>query len=189
MKKIILIVDDDVLVLKTLQNLLRHEGYEILAAKSAAQAKEILSSVIPDLILSDIRMPAEDGTTFIENLKKNSSQPEMSRIPVVFITGYASEEAPVKAVQMGAYGYVLKPFDNDELRSTVRKAISGALPKEANLALGSLNKAFEELKQCVDQYRKIHEKSIGADPELSSFFEKLEESFLNVERHLVESER
>lgn len=189
MKKSILIIDDDPLVLKTLQNLLKQEDYEILTGKSTAQAEETLSTKTPDLILCDIRMPAEDGLTFVKRLRKNPPRPEIINVPVIFITGYASEEAPIKAMQMGAASYVLKPFDNEELRASIRKAISQGRVKETDRALSDLKVAFETLKALVERYQRLNQKVIKTDAELSRFFDKLEESLLEMERRLIESER
>ena len=124
MKTKILLVDDDPLVLKTLQNLLMREGFELQSAKSAQEAKGRLEQTTPNLIICDIRMPQQDGISFIKNLREGSFGRPNSDIPVIFITGYASEDAPVDAVKLGSKDYILKPFDMDELLKSIRNAIA-----------------------------------------------------------------
>lgn len=124
MKKNILLVDDDPLVLKSLQNLLLREGYAIDCAKTAAEAREKFQTKSFQLILCDIRMPGEDGITAIKKLREATKGGAESNVPCIFITGYASEEAPIEAVKLGAKDYLLKPFDLDELLASVRRHIA-----------------------------------------------------------------
>ena len=120
MKKTILIIDDDALVLKSLRNILKNEGCDLRFAKSTSEAEACLKELVPDLVISDIRMPGEDGISFFKRLKQYTGEGR-AEVPVLFITGYASEEAPIDAIKLGAKDYILKPFDLDELLSSVRK--------------------------------------------------------------------
>ena len=113
--------DDDPLVLKSVQNLLQRQGYELACAKSAEDAEAHLESNTPNLIICDIRMPRVDGISFLQRLKAKSPQEGASEIPVIFVTGYASEEAPIDALKLGAKDYILKPFDLDDLLESVKK--------------------------------------------------------------------
>lgn len=124
MRKKILVIDDDALVLKSLQNLLTRENYEVECVKSGGEAEAGLRQKSPDLIICDIRMPGQDGISVIKNLKSICQSELKKEIPFLFITGYASEEAPIDALKLGAKDYLLKPFDLDELVNSVRKNIS-----------------------------------------------------------------
>ncbi|PIQ86085.1 MAG: hypothetical protein COV74_06135 [Candidatus Omnitrophica bacterium CG11_big_fil_rev_8_21_14_0_20_45_26] len=123
MTKNILVIDDDVLVLRSVRNLLERQGFKVLAASSGDEAKNLILSNDINLIISDIRMPGQDGIALIGEIKQLIQQREMMEIPFVFITGYASEDAPIEAIKLGAKDYLLKPFDLDELLAAVRKNI------------------------------------------------------------------
>lgn len=124
MAKKILLIDDDVLVLKTLVNLFTRSGYEIETSKSAEEAYHKAKSTSFDLLISDIRMPGEDGIAFIKRIKNEMQTRGGKEIPFIFITGYASEDAPIEALKIGAKDYILKPFDLDELMKSVRKHLA-----------------------------------------------------------------
>jgi len=118
MKKKILIVDDDSLVLKTLQNLLSRHNYEVHCAKSSEDALRQVESGNFNLIVSDVRMPEQDGIELLKKIRANGLG-----TPFVFITGYASENTPIDAIKLGAKDYILKPFNLDELLESVKKYI------------------------------------------------------------------
>ena len=123
MPKKILLIDDDPLVLKTLENLFKRAGRAPFSVKSVTEAKEKLKEYTPDLIITDIRMPAQDGISFAKELKAGILGTEAAQVPLIFITGYASEEAPVDAVKLGARDYILKPFDLDALLASVEECL------------------------------------------------------------------
>lgn len=124
MKKKILIIDDDPLVLKTLQNLFIHSGYETECVKNGNEAiAKLKSNTEFNLVISDIRMPGKDGIAVINEIKKICKEQLRKELPFLFITGYASEEAPIDAIKLGAKDYLLKPFDLDELLASVKKNI------------------------------------------------------------------
>ena len=81
-----------------------------------------MSEKTPDLVISDIRMPGADGISLIKKIKDTGSK--NAQTPVILITGYASEDAPIDAIKLGVKDYILKPFDLDELLTSVRKYIS-----------------------------------------------------------------
>lgn len=123
MKKRILVIDDDVLVLKSVENLLAREGYEIERAKDGEEAEAKFRAADFDLVISDIRMPRQDGISVVTHLKQICSSEKKKEVPFIFITGYASEEAPIDAIKLGAKDYLLKPFDLDELVASVKRHI------------------------------------------------------------------
>ena len=118
MKKKILIVDDDLLVLKTLQNLLSRQNYEIICARSGEDAIHCFSLGNFNLIISDVRMPGQDGVELLKKIREKDLE-----IPFMFITGYASENTPIDAIKLGAKDYILKPFNLDELLESIKKYI------------------------------------------------------------------
>lgn len=123
MKRKILLIDDDGLVLKSVARLLGSRGYEVTVCKNGCDGVEAVKKSRFDLVISDVRMPRQDGLNtvrFIREVEKSKGWPTM---PVVFVTGYASETAPIEAIDLGSQGYVLKPFDYDRFLSVVRNAL------------------------------------------------------------------
>jgi len=123
MKKRILLIDDDALVLKTLEKLFARADYETRSAKDGNEAETTLRAEPFDLIICDVRMPGKDGISVMKGLKEICQKELKKDIPCIFITGYASEETPIDAIKLGARDYILKPFDLDELLSSVKRNI------------------------------------------------------------------
>jgi len=123
MPKRILIIDDDVLVLKTAKRVLEQNGFLVEIAKSGEAGIEKIKTDQFNLIICDVRMPEMDGIMTLKRIKTEMCQ-KAKDIPVIFITGYASEETPIDAIKLGAKDYILKPFDLDELLSSVKKHLS-----------------------------------------------------------------
>lgn len=117
-KPSILLVDDEVSVLYTLEAVLKPEGYQVLRASSAEEAYVLFQAESFDLVITDLTMPGDSGMTLLEKLLV--MRPE---ILVIMITAYGSEAVAVEAMKRGAYDYMPKPFSNDELRLTVRRAL------------------------------------------------------------------
>jgi CheY-like chemotaxis protein len=119
MAKRILVVDDDLSVLKSLEKLFKKQGYEVTSVSSGKLALECVEKVDFDLIIIDIRMPDLDGVETIKRIKEIRKSKSKQDIPVVFITGYSDVVAIDKAKQYGEV--ILKPFDLEELLSRIRK--------------------------------------------------------------------
>lgn len=117
-KPSILLVDDEASVLYTLEAILKPEGYQIVRASSAEEAYQLFQLESFDLVITDLTMPGESGMTLLEKLI--AVRPD---ILVIMITAYGSEAVAVEAMKRGAYDYMPKPFSNDELRLTVRRAL------------------------------------------------------------------
>ena len=115
----LLIVDDDIVVRDSLGKWFESEGFEVTIASGAAVALEILSRERFDLALVDIKMPGVDGIELQARLKE--VDPDM---PVIIMTGFASVETAVRALKNGAYDYITKPFDPDELVHLISNAIA-----------------------------------------------------------------
>jgi DNA-binding NtrC family response regulator len=113
----ILIVDDEAVVRESLGDWFREEGYDVETADSAKTALEKLARANWDIFLLDIRMPGIDGLELQRKLKE--AQPEAT---VIIMTAYASVESAVEAMKQGAYDYIIKPFNPDDLEHIVQKA-------------------------------------------------------------------
>jgi diguanylate cyclase (GGDEF)-like protein len=118
-KSTLLIVDDEASVLSVLNRILSGE-YGILTAKTGKEALKLAQEQHPDLILLDILLPDLDGYNVIVQLKSNA---ETNAIPVIFITGLASEDAEEKSFLLGASDFIIKPFKPAAIRARIRKQL------------------------------------------------------------------
>ncbi len=114
----ILLVDDDPGLLRLLSIRLRAEQYEVEAVESAEKALSVLSRFRPDLVISDLRMDKMDGIGLLKELQTRSPG-----LRVLIMTAHGTIPDAVVATQSGAFGFLTKPIDKDELMSTVEKAL------------------------------------------------------------------
>lgn len=115
----ILVVDDERSMRDFLQILLQKEGYAVDTANNAHMAQECLDKTSYDLVISDIRMPEVSGLELLEIIKEQ--YPDM---PVIMITAFASPDDAVLAMKNGAFDYISKPFNVDEIKSVIESATS-----------------------------------------------------------------
>jgi len=127
----ILLVDDDPGLLRLLSIRLRAEGYEVEAVESAHKALSILHRFSPDLVITDLRMDKMDGIGLLKELQTRSPG-----LRVVIITAHGTIPDAVTATQHGAFGFLTKPIDKDELMSLVERAlkVSGTVDVEDDWA-------------------------------------------------------
>ncbi|MFZ7112131.1 MAG: sigma-54-dependent transcriptional regulator [Desulfatiglandales bacterium] len=114
----ILIVDDEKNYLVVLDAILGPEGYETLTANNAHDALRLIRESDLDLVITDMKMPGMSGMELLEESKK--IKPE---IPIIMMTAYGTIEMAVEAMKKRAYDYITKPFQNEELKLTVKKAL------------------------------------------------------------------
>lgn len=114
----ILIIDDEEDILNTLSEVVTKWGYLPIVARDGDDALRKFDEVPIDLILSDIRMPKVDGLTLLERIKKIS--PETI---IILLTGYPSVETAVRAMKNGAYDYLTKPINLDELKVKIERGL------------------------------------------------------------------
>lgn len=116
-KASVLVVDDDVRMLRLMQRTLELEGYRVLLASSGEATLKLLDEETPDLVLLDIMLPGMDGYSVCRRIR------EFSEIPVIMVTAKGNEEEKVEGLDAGADGYVTKPFSVSELAARVRAAL------------------------------------------------------------------
>ncbi len=114
----LLIVEDELIARENLEHVLHKEGYDIVAVESGAEAFQELDRAEYDLVLTDLRLPGLDGMQVLQRVKEVSPNTE-----VIMITGYATVASAVEAMQKGAYHYLAKPFQIEEMRVLVRQAL------------------------------------------------------------------
>ncbi len=144
-KSRILVVDDETVVKQVVVDFLEMKGFEVVGADNGVEAMEKLSEAPFDLVLSDIRMPEMDGLALLKKVKKNYPDTGM-----IMFTGFADIHAAVDAMKLGAYDYVAKPFNFDELLMNVERAL-----EKANLI--RLTKEYQETleKKVMEQSARI----------------------------------
>jgi DNA-binding NtrC family response regulator len=114
----VLIVDDEARMAEVVSAALRRAGYECLACTSGAAALAALEERGADVVVSDWKMPEMDGVELLRQLHERRPG-----LPVILLTGYGSVRSAVAAMREGAFHYLTKPFDNDELRALVARAL------------------------------------------------------------------
>jgi two-component system response regulator PilR (NtrC family) len=115
----VLVVDDEANVRELLTVILGRDGYQVRTAPDGAQALAAFREGKMDLVLQDLKMPGMDGLALLKSLKEVAPT-----IPVIVLTAFATWDSAVEAMRLGAYDYLKKPFDNDQVRHTVQRAIT-----------------------------------------------------------------
>jgi two-component system, NtrC family, response regulator PilR len=126
----ILVVDDEPSVRQYLEVLLSRSGYTLATAPGVAEARESLKGGDIDLVVSDMRLGKGSGLEVLKAARGLVSSPE-----VILITAYGTPAAAVEAMRQGAYDYICKPFDNEELKLLVQKALEKRALREENQQL------------------------------------------------------
>ncbi|MDH3410168.1 MAG: sigma 54-interacting transcriptional regulator [Gammaproteobacteria bacterium] len=147
----ILLVDDDPGLLRLLSIRLRAEGYDVEAVESAHKALAILNRFTPDLVITDLRMDKMDGIGLLKELQTRSPG-----LRVVIITAHGTIPDAVVATQSGAFGFLTKPIDKDELMITVEKAlkVSGSADVEEGWAAEIITRN-QGVKEVLQQAKMV----------------------------------
>lgn len=117
--KAILVVDDEEPIRWSLARSLRREGYRVLTAQNGAEALRIVQQEAPDLVLLDLRLPDIHGLEVLRTIKAGRGQP-----PVIILTASGDEEERQAALEAGAYDYIAKPFNLEELKGAIAAALA-----------------------------------------------------------------
>ena len=121
----ILLIEDDVAFCKMLETFLSKKGYEVISAFTAGEAYKILTNHAVDLVITDVRLPDDDGLSILKHIKE-----DYNNIPVILMTGYAEVNKAVEAMKEGAFDYISKPVRPDELLKIVDKALQAEAEEE-----------------------------------------------------------
>ena len=126
----LLIVDDEAAILDSLRILFKNEGFDVSVARGGRAAIEALERAVPEIVLTDIRMPSVSGMEILAAAR--SRDPDL---PVILMTAQAELKTAIEAVNKGAFHYIQKPFDNDELIAICRRALEHRQLKAENRVL------------------------------------------------------
>lgn len=154
----ILLVDDDHIILDSLGEFLRLEGYEVTACESIAEATAALEGGAFQLVISDVSMPASSGLDLLAHVRRH--HPE---VVVILITGYATIETAVEAIKQGAYDYLTKPIIDDDVRMSIRRGL------DQQRLIAENRRLRRELEG-----RYGFENIVGADRQMLRIFELIE---------------
>lgn len=113
----ILLVDDDASLRKVLQFNLEQEGYTVITAADGNEALRLYDENAPELVITDIKMPGIDGIDLLKEIKRR----DIDKL-VIVITAFGTIDNAIEAMKLGAYDYITKPFNRDEMKLVVRKA-------------------------------------------------------------------
>ncbi len=145
----ILLVEDDIHVLKSLAKLLRESGYDVETAASGLEAVELAQKDEFCMVITDVRMPGIDGIEALGKIK--SYQPDARRL---VITGYAGDDAPIRAIHLSVDDYLMKPFPPEKFLESVKTAIlkyqSEIKKRELTIFSSILQKIFRTLTQEIE---------------------------------------
>ncbi len=117
-KKQVLIVDDEPNLRKILSAQLTRDGYDVMIAEDGEQGLSMLKEHHIDMVITDLKMPKVDGMTLLKEALREDPE-----LPVVMITAHGTVDTAVEALKSGAFDYLTKPFDKDEVRQIVAKAL------------------------------------------------------------------
>lgn len=154
----ILIVDDNEDLRSTLSDIIGSEGYTIMDAGDGNTALKLVKSSDPDLVLLDMKLPGMDGMKILEEIKKFDKN-----TIVIMLTAYGDVKGAVNAMKLGAFDYLTKPFDNEELLIIIKKALDTQ----------NLSKEVESLRKQLDEKNLIGE-VIGQSPEFSQVLKQVQ---------------
>jgi len=144
----ILVVDDELSIIKFLRANLQARDYEVLAAMDGAEALQTIEMELPDLVILDIMMPKMDGFEVCRRLR------EWSQIPIIMLSARCDENDKVKCLDLGADDYITKPFGAGELIARVRAVIrrtetAATIPTRPSFTSGDLEISFAQRRVTV----------------------------------------
>ena len=152
-QRLVLVVDDDADIRSLLSDLLKEEGYMVRTAASGAAALAEIEKKLPDLVMMDVQLPDQDGLAVLKQLKR-----EHSELEVIVMTAFGGSSTAIKAMEQGAYDYVTKPFDVDDLTATLRRVFEHAdMASEVSALRLELGKSAAQRERIVGSSRPMLE--------------------------------
>ncbi len=165
--RLVMVVDDSKVVLRIVEKGLAEAGFRVITAENGKKALDLLDTIQPDLILSDIEMPDINGFDFCQAVHTN---PDLSSMPIIAMSSKTDRGYMKRMLQNGASAYLCKPFNIDELVILVEKMLSDQfhmllmererLDSERNLMIASITSLITAL-EARDNYTKGHSEAVG----------------------------
>ena len=149
----ILVVDDEAEIRNLLTDLLKDAGYESRHATTGAEAIEEVGKSMPDLVMMDVKLPDQDGLAVLRQLKR-----EHSDLEVIVMTAFGGSSSAIKAMEHGAYDYVTKPFEMDDLLATLKRVFEHAdMSNEVSALRLELGKSAADRERIVGSSKPMLE--------------------------------
>jgi putative nucleotidyltransferase with HDIG domain len=145
-KENILIIDDEESILNLSKDILSKSNYTVKTAADGINGLKLFEKEPFDLILTDIKMPGMDGLGVLKQIRANNKE-----IPVIVITGHGTLDVAVKALRLGAHGFILKPFTPAELRAAIADALEKTRLLAENIRMQALMPLFEVSKEIIGE--------------------------------------
>ncbi|MBX2906446.1 MAG: response regulator [Taibaiella sp.] len=168
----VLLVEDDNDILNFNRDQLEEDGYQVWTAINGLEAQTLLESNLPDIVVTDLMMPAKDGLALLQDIRQN---PGTSHLPVIILSAKASQPSRVEGISVGAQAYLAKPFSPAELKALIKN----------HLAILARQKELYQAQNANAQ-ASIPERFTGTDPFTKQCYdlinEHLDDAQLSVER-------
>lgn len=126
----VLVVDDEDSIREYLSMMLEREGYEVTSSADGKKAARFCAKEAFDVVVTDIQLPGLTGIELLSSLRERDPS-----VPVIIVTGHASQESAIEALNLGAFYYLLKPVSNEELKQVVRNALEVHRLRDENVEL------------------------------------------------------
>jgi nitrogen regulation protein NR(I) len=154
---VILIIDDDYQIRQSFEKLLTEEAHEVLTASSGETGLSILNSVIPDLVILDVRLPGMSGIETFVALRQIEP-----KLPVIIMTAFGTTETAIEATKLGAFDYIIKPFDIPDVLKLISQALEAGRFMHSQVEIDILQKKTSD-EIIVGQSKPMQEiyKAIG----------------------------
>ena len=144
----IMLVDDEERFLSTTKKLLERKGYEVLTAGGGQKALEILNGHEVHVVILDVKMPGMDGVTTLKEIKRL-----FPLVEVIMLTGHATVESAISGLKSGAFDYLLKPCDLDDLLSKAGEAYEQRLRLEEKIRMARTRTYAKSPREIIKQSR------------------------------------
>lgn len=145
MSKQVLIIDDDAAIRSSVRSVVESEGHSALEARSGPEGLRVLFDQRPDLVVLDLSMPQMDGWTVLDRIR------ELASVPVIILTGHATDDAAARGLRGGAHDFVAKPFSRRELAARIyaRLREDGSEPKVTPFTFSDAVITFDTAQRMV----------------------------------------
>ena len=148
----ILVVDDELNMRLVLKAMLKKEGYDVVTAKDGMEALEILQGDKIAVVATDLKMPRMDGMELLGRIMQDDPS-----LPVIILTAYGTVATAVDALKKGAFDYITKPFEQDELKTIILKAVKTRMISESDLTAAEGDADPYRIVGTSSQMADIHE--------------------------------
>jgi DNA-binding NtrC family response regulator len=167
-----LVVDDDVEMCRMVSDILKEDGYSVVAVHDSLEAAKLISKEEFEVMVTDLKMKGLKGLDLLDEVNKVAPL-----TPVIIITAFGTIESAIKAMKMGAYDYITKPFKTDELVLAVRKALENRL----------LKKEVVRLRKEVESRYDFHQ-LVGKSPLMQKIYDLIEKISHSASNVLISGE-